>query len=165
MLRRVSETARITKLRVIQRSIVEVLITHLFDEETVRRTHAMHIYGVPHTITTDDSQHGCIWAVAWFLFSFSWRIHPSMSWTIMRWLRASETATPRRSWRGLWPRSILQEGRQKVNCLPVQGHLQVLRRSLWPHSLLQETNWIYQQNQWIRLAKQQHKGSMFTNIS
>ena len=54
LLRRASETSWIVKLRVTQGSIVKVPTNHLFGEETARRTHATHIYGVPHTITSDD---------------------------------------------------------------------------------------------------------------
>ena len=56
--RRVSETSWIVKLRITHISIVKVPTTHLFDEETTRRTNTTHIYGVPHTITSEDPQHG-----------------------------------------------------------------------------------------------------------
>ena len=70
LLRRVSETSWIVKLRIQYGSIVKVPTTHLFDEETARRTHATHIYGVPHTITSDDPEHGRTWKVEWALSQF-----------------------------------------------------------------------------------------------
>ena len=76
---------------------------------------------------------------------------------VRRWPRVSKAVTPRRPWRRLWPRAILQEGRRKVDCLPVQSHLRVLRRNLWPHPLLGNAHWIHWQNKWDKVNKEQKK--------
>ena len=70
LVRRVSDSSWFVKLRIKAGSIVKVPIAHLVDEETTQKTHDTHIYGVPHTLMSDDIQHGRTWAVDWALSQF-----------------------------------------------------------------------------------------------
>ena len=69
-IRRVNDSSWIVKLRIKAGSIVKVQTAHLFDEETAKGTHATNIYGVPHTIMSDDVNHGRTWAEDWVLSQF-----------------------------------------------------------------------------------------------
>ena len=70
LVRRVIDSSWLVKLRIKEGSIVTVPTTHLFDEETAKKTHTTHIYGVPHTLMSDDAQHGRTWVVDWALIQF-----------------------------------------------------------------------------------------------